>query len=92
MNEPGAQPNVLMYTQALCGYCAAARELLNNKGISYTEIDVTMDADKRRDMVARSGRKTVPQIFIGERHIGGFDDMASLDSQGELDALLGIDS
>jgi len=78
-----------MYTQALCGYCAAARQLLQAKGVDFTEIKVTLSTSLRREMIERSGQRTVPQIFIGERHIGGYDDMAELDHRGELDALLG---
>jgi len=77
-----------MYTQALCGYCAAARELLESKGARFSEIDVTMNPAMRREMQNRSGQYTVPQIFIGERHVGGYDDLASLDDRGELDELL----
>jgi len=79
----------VMYTQALCGYCAAARQMLQDKGVDFTEISVTLSTSRRREMVERSGRRTVPQIFIGEQHIGGYDDMAELDRQGTLDALLG---
>jgi len=80
-----------MYTQALCGYCAAARALLERKGVSFEEIDVTMDPAERRQMTERTGRRTVPQIFVGERHVGGFDDMAALDAEGALDPLLAGD-
>jgi len=79
---------VTMYTQMMCGYCSAARALLERKGVVFEEIDVTMNAQLRREMMNRSGRRTVPQIFIGERHIGGFDDISALDAAGELDALL----
>lgn len=82
---------VVIYTQALCGYCAAAKRLLDEKRIDYEVIDVTMNAGRRREMVDRSGRRTVPQIFIGDRHIGGYDDMAAMNRAGELDALLGLD-
>jgi glutaredoxin 3 len=81
-------PAIVMYATPFCGYCAAARSLLTKKGAAYTEIDVMFDADKRAEMVALSGRSTVPQIFIGERHIGGFDDLAALERRGELDPLL----
>lgn len=86
MSAPPAR--IVMYATPFCGYCAAARRLLTGKGVSYTEIDVMFDADKRAEMVALSGRGTVPQIFIGERHVGGFDDLAALDRRGELDPLL----
>ena len=79
---------IVMYTQALCGYCAAAKRLLDAKGATYDTVDVTMDAERRREMMERSGRRTVPQIFIGDRHIGGYDDMVEIDKSGELDALL----
>lgn len=82
-------PELVMYTQMLCGYCAAARNLLRSKGVDFTEINVTMNADRRREMIARSGRRTVPQIFVNDRHIGGYDDMAELDRRNELDVLLG---
>jgi glutaredoxin 3 len=81
-------PKIVLYATPFCGYCAAARSLLADKRATYTEIDVMFDADKRAEMVALSGRSTVPQIFIGERHIGGFDDLAALDRRGELDPLL----
>ncbi|NNU79228.1 glutaredoxin 3 [Halovulum dunhuangense] len=80
---------VEIYTTPLCGYCAAAKSLLARKGISYTEIDVSRDPDLRAAMMQRAhGRRTVPQIFVGETHVGGFDDMAALDRAGKLDPLL----
>jgi glutaredoxin 3 len=78
-----------MYTQALCEYCIAAKKLLRNKSVDFTEINVTMNAAKRREMIERSGQNTVPQIFINNHHIGGYDNMAELDRQGKLDTLLG---
>ncbi|GIK35724.1 MAG: hypothetical protein AMXMBFR45_00180 [Gammaproteobacteria bacterium] len=83
-------PQVLIYTKPTCPYCAAAKALLRDKGTSYDEIDIAGDDTRREEMIARSGRRTVPQIFIGDRHIGGFDDLAALDQQGGLDPLLGI--
>ncbi|MEO1551069.1 MAG: glutaredoxin 3 [Pseudomonadota bacterium] len=81
--------SVELYTTPICGYCAAAKRLLSAKGISFTEIDVMMDASKREEMMARAnGRHTVPQIFIGDTHVGGFDDMNALERAGKLDALL----
>jgi glutaredoxin 3 len=80
---------VVMYSTAFCGYCQRARNLLERKGVSVQEIKVDEDASERETMVRRSGgRRTVPQIFIGERHIGGYDDLAALDRSGELDPLL----
>jgi glutaredoxin 3 len=83
-------PNVVMYSTAWCGYCDRARGLLQRKGVAVTEIKVDEDVTERDTMIKRSGgRRTVPQIFIGERHVGGFDDLAALDRAGELDKLLG---
>lgn len=80
---------VVMYSTAFCGYCQRARNLLERKGVSVQEIKVDEDARERETMMRRSGgRRTVPQIFIGERHIGGYDDLAALDRSGELDPLL----
>ena len=82
-------PKVTIYTTAFCPYCHAAKALLNKKGIAYSEIDVSYDPDERRRMAARAnGRRTVPQIFIGQSHVGGFDDLYDLDQRGGLDPLL----
>ncbi len=77
-----------IYTTPFCGYCARAKALLDEKGAAYDETDVMMDDKKRGEMRERSGRSTVPQIFINGRHIGGSDDLAALERAGELDALL----
>ena len=83
-----SQP-VTMYSTAFCGYCTRARALLERKGIAVNEIKVDEDPADRDTMIKRSGgRRTVPQIFIGERHVGGYDDLAALDRNGELDKLL----
>lgn len=80
---------IVVYSSPFCGYCAAAKALLTNKGVTYTEIDVLVEPDRRREMAARSGgRTTVPQIFVGDLHVGGYDDLAALESQGKLDTLL----
>lgn len=79
---------VRVYTSPLCGYCAAAKRMLADKGVAFEEIDVNNDRERRREMEALSGRYTVPQIFINEQGIGGFDDMAALEASGQLDALL----
>ena len=80
---------VEIYTSPLCGYCHAAKRLLNDKGVSYSEINVMVDASKRQEMMRRAnGRHTVPQIFIGQDHVGGYDDLAALERAGKLDALL----
>ncbi len=79
---------VRIYTTPICPYCARAKALLEKKGIAFDEVDVYMDAAARKEMMQRSGRRTVPQIFVGERHIGGCDDLHALDAEGELDPLL----
>jgi glutaredoxin 3 len=84
-----ADPRIVVYTQPFCGYCTAAKRLLKGKGAEFTEIDVMGEAGRRAEMVERSGgRRTVPQIFIDDRHVGGYDDLSALDRSGELDRLL----
>jgi glutaredoxin 3 len=81
---------VEIYTKFACPYCVRAKHLLDSKGVTYTEYDVTMGGAKRAEMVARaSGARTVPQIFINDIAIGGSDDLRTLDAQGKLDSLLG---
>jgi glutaredoxin 3 len=80
---------VEIYTTRYCPYCVAAKSLLSRKGIAFTEIDVSGKPQERSQMVARAGRTTVPQIFIGSTHVGGCDDLYALDQSGRLDALLG---
>ncbi len=79
---------VRIYTTPICPYCARAKALLNRKGVEFEEVDVYMDAAARKEMMEKSGRRTVPQIFIGDRHIGGCDDLHALDDEGGLDPLL----
>ena len=80
---------VEVYTKFLCPFCARAMKLFKNKGVAVEEIDISMGGTKRAEMLARSqGRTTVPQIFIGERAVGGSDDLAALDRSGKLDRLL----
>ncbi|APR54160.1 glutaredoxin 3 [Sphingomonas koreensis] len=79
-----------IYTKAFCGYCARAKALLDSKGAVYEEFDLTMGGPKRAEMIQRAnGRTTVPQIFIDGAHVGGSDDLAALEREGRLDALLG---
>ena len=80
--------NVTIYTKPYCPYCIRAVDLLERKGVRFTEIEAAFDPDKRQEMIRRSGRATFPQIFIGERHIGGCDDMMALERSGQLDPLL----
>ncbi len=81
-------PVVVMYATPWCGYCARARQLFAAKGVAFTEIDVDAVDGARAEMRQRSGRTSVPQIFVGERHLGGYDDTKALDDKGELDRLL----
>jgi len=79
--------SIVLYESQLCGYCRAAKRLLDNKGWEYETISVDSDPQVMRDMQERTGRRTVPQIYFGETHVGGFDDMAELDAEGKLDEL-----
>ena len=80
---------VTIYTRPFCGFCAHALKLLKEKGVAFEEIESGFDAAKRKEMVARSGGNTTfPQIFVGDRHIGGCDDLVELDRDGKFDALL----
>ncbi len=82
-------PPVEIYTTPFCGYCHAAKRLLREKGAAFTEIDLAREPGRRPEMMARAGgRHTVPQIFIGDTHVGGCDDLHALDRAGRLDALL----
>jgi glutaredoxin 3 len=78
---------VVVYTTTSCPYCVRAKRLLAARGISYEEIDVGADADLRADLVRRTGRRTVPQVFIDDRAIGGFEELAELDADGGLSGL-----
>ena len=80
---------VEIYTSPLCGYCHAAKRLLAQKGVSYSEVDVLSDPARKTEMIQRAnGGRTVPQIFIGDVHVGGYDDLSALERAGKLDALL----
>lgn len=82
-------PKITMYSTAVCPYCMNAERLLNSKGVTdIQKIRVDLEPERRMEMMERTGRRTVPQIFIGERHIGGFDDLHALDQAGGLDPLL----
>ena len=84
---PQAQP-ITMYTTAICPYCVAAKNFLKSKGLAWSEVRVDTDPAERERMVAKSGRTSVPQIFVGETHVGGFDDLSALEHAGKLDPLL----
>lgn len=80
---------VTLYTTPFCGYCLAAKRLLAGKGVAYVEIDVAAEPEVRAEMVQRAnGRRTVPQVFIGEEHVGGFAEISALDRAGKLDPML----
>ena len=79
---------VTIYTKPFCPYCERAEALLRRKGVEFEEIVASIDPEKRKEMQERSGRMTYPQVFIGDRHIGGCDDLHELDRRGELDRLL----
>jgi glutaredoxin 3 len=82
--------HILIYTTPFCGYCRAAKTLLGNKGFEFEEIDVMRAAEKRVEMIQRARFRTVPQIFIHGRHVGGYDELAALEREGKLDALLAL--
>ena len=79
---------VTIYTTPFCGYCFAAKRLLSEKGVAFTEIDASVPGVRAAMVQRANGRRTVPQIFVGSRHLGGFDDIATLDRAGKLDPLL----
>ena len=79
---------VLIYSSSNCGYCTMAKQLLDSKGAEYEEIRIDVDPEQRQIMMDKSGRRTVPQIFINDQHIGGFDDLKALETAGKLDSLL----
>ena len=82
---------VVIYTGPFCNFCSAAKHLLNKKKINYEEIDIGYDDKKREEMLKKSnGMKTIPQIFIEDKHVGGYVELKALESKGELDLLLGI--
>ena len=81
--------DVTIYTRMMCGYCSAAKRLLDRKGVTYTEHDASFSPELRREMIERTnGGSTFPQIFVGDVHVGGCDDLHTLEAQGRLDGLL----
>jgi len=81
-------PEILIYTTQICPYCIMAKRLLDKKGAHYTEINVDAKPGLREEMMRKTNRRTVPQIYIGDYHVGGFDELYALDQQKKLDALL----
>ena len=83
-----SHPNVTLYMSGWCPYCQRARDLLTRKNVVFTEVNVEDEPRFREEMIARSNRRTVPQIFIGDKHVGGCDELIDLDRSGELDRLI----
>lgn len=83
-----SQPDITLYSTAICPYCVAAKNFLKSRGLSWNEIRIDTDPAERERMVARARRTSVPQIFIGETHVGGYDDMMALHRAGKLEPLL----
>ncbi|HSR65659.1 MAG TPA: glutaredoxin 3 [Xanthomonadaceae bacterium] len=83
-----SHPPITLYTSAMCGYCVAAKNFLKSKGLAWDEIRVDTHPDERARMVTRTGRTTVPQIFVGATHVGGYDDMMALHRAGRFEPLL----
>lgn len=83
-------PKILMYTTKICPYCIMAKRLLDKKGASYTEINVDNEPQIREEMMRKTNRRTVPQIYIGDFHVGGFDELYALEQQKKLDGLLSV--
>ena len=81
---------VTIYTTGMCPYCYAAKKLLQDKGADFEEIDVTFNPSERKTMAARAGRSSVPQIWVGETHVGGCDELMALDRKGALDTMLAV--
>ncbi len=88
MSTETKKNEILVYSTLICPYCIAAKRLLKSKHLDYQEIRVDKDPQKRKDMIERSGRTSVPQIFINTQHIGGFDDLNAINKSGELDQIL----
>lgn len=82
------QKPIIMYSRAACPYCVAARKVFKARNVIWTEVSLDTEPDKRAEMISRTGQRTVPQIFIGDFHVGGFDDLAALEQSGDLDRIL----
>lgn len=85
--DPSAS-HVIVFSSPFCGYCAAAKRLLMNKNADFIEINILSSPERRQEMIELSGRRSVPQIFVGGKHVGGYTDLSALDASGELDTLL----
>jgi glutaredoxin 3 len=87
LSEPST-PEITLYTSAVCGYCVAAKNFLKSRNLSWKEVRIDTDPAEREKMMAKARRTSVPQIFVGETHVGGYDDLMALHRAGKLDALL----
>ncbi len=83
-----ASPRITLYTSAVCAYCVAAKNFLRSKGLEWTEVRIDTDPAERERMVALAGRTSVPQIFVGDTHVGGYDDMMAMHRAGDFEPLL----
>jgi glutaredoxin 3 len=88
VTDSAATPEITLYTSAICPYCVAAKNFLKSKGQVWTEVRIDLDFEQRQAMIARAKRTSVPQIFIGQTHVGGYDDMIALHRAGKLEPLL----
>lgn len=92
MSEQRSAPEIILYTSAMCGYCSAAKNFLKSRNLTWSEVRIDTDPVARERMLARARRSTVPQIFIGDIHVGGYDDMMALHRAGKLEPLLAGDA
>ncbi len=92
MNDPSGQVPITLYTTAICPYCIAAKNFLKSKQLGWTEVRIDTDPVERERMMARTKRTSVPQIFVGDVHVGGYDDMIALHRAGKFEPLLSGDS
>lgn len=83
-------PDIIIYSSQYCPFCTRAKSIFHQKSIAFKELNVDMDSALRKEMMQKSGQRTVPQIWVGERHVGGCDDLMALQRAGELDKLLGL--
>lgn len=83
-----SQPNIFLYIKPSCPFCIRAKQLFDSKGVTYTDVDITFNSELRREMIQKSGQRTVPQIWINDQHVGGSDDLFALERRGLLDSML----
>lgn len=88
MSASESSPEITLYTTAICPYCVAAKNFLKSRGLSWNEVRIDLDADARATMMSRARRTSVPQIFVGETHVGGYDDMIALHRDGRFESLV----